>query len=1068
MDKGYSVKGPMDTKLWMHVEKQLDPNTICVLEIDLHHLPNSKGFLDNGKKIQNIKGIEFSTTFEWDNIQKAFPLLMDPFSKIDIVDLGHRKFRLVDSIKRHLSIETKIYLKAVLGDKHCSILLRPHCLEESRCTLNDKETTLDLKRLGNLDREKLLDLLRDSTPHFSIKLRRGPLKHTNLVKLFPKFLDLSIKNTPSLSRLVKLPMNGNSFNDMASKLFEVSKEEIGKLSITTKTSAEICEMKDFLLSTDSHTLVSLIVNNIHHNTITSVEDIYSLIKIFKYFKCINDPKLIELIKGFSAKKDKLETDSEEFLVCLRDQYGIHPQNLLELFKVCLKKISIFKDPSMGKISNDFAVLYLEFSSILLDLMIGVGMTTLEREEFENFLSVLKAINQNNKSHEAKISFLTEYCEQALYMLPPSELDYTKDGVISLFKGIGKLLSGFDPLAPWHLFTNVFDAIPDFIDASKAFIKARKITDSKTTTSSLAFQYLFILRRIVESSTIKFFPDIENGALKIQDRELFNQAFFVRGYVELLSNILESPDLSKHVIIECLMTLDKIACANQSITKKSHEKKLFELAPTDQTELLNLIYKVLGKFQEHKDEHVQDIFRNLQCKPRKSHVPKTNGHRVSVDRRSGSNPSSPTLFYKAAQVMGFEPIEWRIAKEVASSLKNDDTFQLKLPTYVPLYAKNRIDTKARPIEAHIEEFKNNPKQKVMLFSGVKGSGKSFISKFITWQELMSYNPDDENDWLFVYVSPEDARTRLKDFSSNKDEQKRLKNKKIIWIIDGYDERNEGKAQLELRNYYVTNHMRRRENWKLLIVSRTGFCEDSYFEPEEKDKELVCLDFLSPIEDAGECYKRFLTKNNGLLQAEDFSDIVNKLYRGPEGIGDEMVEIIGNPLLLSALIYTLPTILEDLKIDYPTYNILDVIKTEKAEKHVEIMNSLKEKLHEVFAIVCAWRQTFKSMRAGDNTTTVTAEECINYSIQIAKAFKLKEYTADPKFIVNYGINVLHYDATKEALLRTSCLHMKGGTWKFFSESYFEFFLNLSQNPEAVNRLLTYLKTNKYDYKHGGFSS
>lgn len=1064
MDKGYSVKGPMDTKLWMHVEKQLDANTICVLEVDLHNLPNSKGFLLNGKKIKKIKGIEFSTTFEWTNIQKAFSLLTDPFSKIDIVDLGHRKFRLVDSMKRHVSIVTHIYLKAIFENQHCRILLRPHCLEKSQCTLEDKKATLDLKRLGNLDREKLLDLLKDATSHFCIKVRQTPLNHRPLVKLFPQALDLSIKNTPSLTRLVKLPMNGISFNEMAYKLFEVSKEEIEKSSITKKTSEEICEMKDFLMSTESHTLVSLIVNNIHQNTITNVEDIYSLIKIFKYFKCINDPKLIEIIKGFSTKNERLDADSEEFLDCLKDQYGIHPQNLLELFKVCLDKISIFKDSSISKMSNDFVVLYLEFSSILLDLMISVGMTTLEKNEFDKFLSVLKALNQNKK-HDAKITFLTSYCEQALYMLPPSELDYAKDGVISLFKGIGKLLSGFDPMAPWHLFTNIFDAIPDFSEASKAFIKARKITDNKNSTSSLAFQYLFILRRLVESSTIKFFPDIENGDLKIQDHELFNQAFFVRGYVELLSGILESPDLSKYVIIDSLKTLDKIALANQNITKKSHEKKLFELAPADQTELLNYIYKILIKFQEHKDEHVQDVFRHLECKPP---VPKTNGHRLSIDRRSGSNPATPTLFYKASQLMGFEPIEWRIAKEVASSLRNDNTFQLKLPTYVPLYAKNRIDTEARPIEVHIEEFKNNPKQKVMLFSGVKGSGKSFVSKYITWQELMSYNPDDENDWLFVYVSPEDERTRLKDFSSNKDEQKRLKNKKIIWIIDGYDERNEGKAQLELRNYYVTNHMRRRENWKLLIVSRTGFCDDSYFEPEEKDKELVCLEFLSPIKKATECYGRFLTKNKGFLKEEDFSDIVNKLYRGPEGIDDEMVEIVGNPLLLSALIYTLPTILEDLKILYPSYNILDVIKTEKAEKHVEIKNALKEKLHEVFAIVCAWRQTFKSMRAGDSTTTVTAEDCINYSIQIAKAFKTKEYTVDPKFIINYGINVLHYDATKEALLRTSCLHMKGGTWKFFSEAYFEFFLNLGQNPEALNRLLHYIAINKYDYKHGGFSS
>lgn len=384
---------------------------------------------------------------------------------------------------------------------------------------------------------------------------------------------------------------------------------------------------------------------------------------------------------------------------------------------------------------------------------------------------------------------------------------------------------------------------------------------------------------------------------------------------------------------------------------------------------------------------------------------------------------PSAFFEKAYLNN-QPLDWRFRR----LLSDDVYFQSELPYYQSLICSDRLFSPVNIIEDVIFEFLEKKDVSCLLLTGPPGSGKSFFAKKFTWDLLNTYN---EESYLPIFVPLADFNSRqltecfvdvaLKKYGIGKEKSAipdRLREQKILWICDGYDEI----AFENVKNIYRTNGFQNWPHSKFLFTSREGYFDPSYFKDSKENLEHFKIHPFTY-----EAFKDYILTSEfeGKFELSDLNLFLNN--------GFDFNKIGFNPFVLKVLLHALP-------------------KLVKTKNHIDDMLS---KIYEIIAGATIIRAFQKNQISSD---TIKLESLLNYYVKIAKAISddgksLKGFTLKE---VCSAFKEIAFQDKEERIFRNACLVCSNGFWHFAERDLYAYFLDLSKNENLKKNLFQQLKS------------
>ncbi|CAG8490680.1 44440_t:CDS:1 [Gigaspora margarita] len=372
------------------------------------------------------------------------------------------------------------------------------------------------------------------------------------------------------------------------------------------------------------------------------------------------------------------------------------------------------------------------------------------------------------------------------------------------------------------------------------------------------------------------------------------------------------------------------------------------------------------------------------------------------------------------------------------------------------AKELLDLKAKEVlETAVNNLLTSKRKKVLLLLGSGGTGKSTFNRYLArrLRELVK-NDMTQSIPLFIALAPlEGLINKNQDFieaylqekgNLSSDQIKELRNRKFVFILDGYDEIAERE-----RHCYDSNMFTEWKNAKIIISCRPEYLNEGSgerFWPKENGKkgfqELTLTPFSwAEIEQYIKNYVNYSKKNGShLLWDED-------RYIQEIKVITQIEELVCNPVLLKITL----TILPDLRISGTSQINRIVLYDEFIKKWFE---RAKERLKKI-QLKHKEREEFNRLNE---------EGFTNHCLQFGKEFAFKMFMDNNKVVVDYDpINekiasdwerFLGNTDLKLLLIRFSMpLFRRGNQYWFFHKSLRDYLISctllvsLKDTPQAT---------------------
>ncbi|KAF9903748.1 hypothetical protein EC991_003396 [Linnemannia zychae] len=291
------------------------------------------------------------------------------------------------------------------------------------------------------------------------------------------------------------------------------------------------------------------------------------------------------------------------------------------------------------------------------------------------------------------------------------------------------------------------------------------------------------------------------------------------------------------------------------------------------------------------------------------------------------PKDAASFQSAYPLMSRMPMPKSSAllKRVELDVKFDVDYlrdlRLSIPkpaVYIPPQAKASLkapDKETFPLMTSVKDFLESERQ-VMLILGDSGSGKSTFNRHLERDLWTSYNPDDEDEPIPLFInlaSIEDPEQdlvakelrRLPNITESKIKELR-ESRRFILICDGYDETK------SRSNLYIKNQLNEEGFWRAKMVitcrsTRVGVDYDIIFRPLLSDtyhdqttdlfQEAVIAPFTSD-QIKGYIDQYVLIVNRPQWNAQVYHDMLNGI--------PSLKGLVKNPFLLTIALEAMPTL------------------------------------------------------------------------------------------------------------------------------------------------------------------
>jgi hypothetical protein len=588
-----------------------------------------------------------------------------------------------------------------------------------------------------------------------------------------------------------------------------------------------------------------------------------------------------------------------------------------------------------------------------------------------------------------------------------------------------------------------------------------------------FYQLFPLKMVAERDPLALFTALHE--LEMNPHMLDpTYPLFIVGITHLIGEMCTQPITEVAIARKAVEMLTKIWKVNSS----SDDASCFNIHedPVIQSKLCAYIEKLLLRFigpsktMTLKKSVIEEGFQL------------TTANLIFEHSSLTPKPLSSELFTTA---LGLKmPLEW----EFRQLIMDDRNFQMEFPHYIVLSGSTSLFSPKQPVESAILEFLQSSTQ-VMLITGPLGSGKSFFSKKCAWEYLNGYDSGDSESYLPIFIplarfSPKMISVGLIDNVSERYEIRDLQNligqlrgKKILWMLDGYDELSMKTGRQEL-NTYLTNQLQEWPNSKMMVTCRGGFCHSEMFKLQ-KDNGLIEFKLNFSF---GEIMRNHLDdlktwaglKEGALWKPHKYKDVFAAL----QNIGFNLEGMIQIPFLYKAILIALPCIekefQERLGIDSDIRKWLEMQKK-------DVVRALED------AIACARIVRLLQKNRGNlYTYMLKIDDVLNYCMQIAWAMAffgkslqgLTVSEAQAASVLNrFNPSLLGYKTLEEAItdpfimqkvnvsleeeLRTSCCVFDDGNWHFSNDRLLMYYIDLSRDEARLQELKRRIENDSYGF-------
>ncbi|CAG8541230.1 8218_t:CDS:2, partial [Racocetra fulgida] len=360
------------------------------------------------------------------------------------------------------------------------------------------------------------------------------------------------------------------------------------------------------------------------------------------------------------------------------------------------------------------------------------------------------------------------------------------------------------------------------------------------------------------------------------------------------------------------------------------------------------------------------------------------------------------------------------KVLEKASKNEENFEKT--------AKELLNLKAKEVlETAVNNLLTLRRKRVLLILGSGGTGKSTFNRYLARLLWEKYQQDMTQPIpLFIALAPlEKFINQNLDFIAAYLQEKgnlspvqinELRNRKFVFILDGYDEIAERD-----RHCYNSNMFSEWKNAKIIISCRPEYLnqgDEEMFWPKENGKrgfqELTLTPFSrAEVEQYIKNYVRYFKKSNSLLwDADEFIRSINKI--------PQLEDLVCNPILLKITLTVLPGIFIDREttsqINQINRKVLyDEFLKKWFERAQNRLNNIQLKPEE--------RKEF------DHLNNDFTEHCL----QFGKEFAFKMFIDNNKVVVNRSLEKLEDTNVKCRLMRFSMpLIRRGNQYWFFHKS------------------------------------
>ncbi|CAG8789319.1 45433_t:CDS:2, partial [Gigaspora margarita] len=310
------------------------------------------------------------------------------------------------------------------------------------------------------------------------------------------------------------------------------------------------------------------------------------------------------------------------------------------------------------------------------------------------------------------------------------------------------------------------------------------------------------------------------------------------------------------------------------------------------------------------------------------------------------------------------------------------------------AKELLTLKAKEVlETAINKLLNLKRKKVLLLLGSGGTGKSTFNHHLARQLWNQYNQQEITQPipLFIALAPLKALiNQNKDFieaylqqagNLTKDEINKLRERKFVFILDGYDEISERERQC-----YNSNLFSEWKNAKIIISCRPEYLDKGYeerfwpIENGERGFQELTLTPFSEIEIEQYIRKYFeysKTKGSPLPSNADADTYLQQIKDMPQ-----VKDLVSNPILLKITLAVLP----NLPVIASQINRI-MLYDEFIKKWFERAQNRLQKIQ----LKPKEQEEFDRLRNKDDFY----KECLQFS----KEFAFKMFTDNNEVIVSY---------------------------------------------------------------------
>ena len=550
--------------------------------------------------------------------------------------------------------------------------------------------------------------------------------------------------------------------------------------------------------------------------------------------------------------------------------------------------------------------YFKAMVALLNAMVSKEVDQLRKEtQYDPYYEAIS--DDKFTSHaDLEIAYLARVAVQELALIKNDET--TQKSFLRrswhVAKGLAVIADAIDPKQPWKALKAI-EAIPEFAEAFDFHTGKKKW-----------YGHLCVLRQRFRIRPEELIWAI---ALKTDDEEVWktlewDNPIFVRGFIDILWELLSQPTLDPNVGNSAIDVLEKLWHVNQDNGKKHRFRNLFSHQETHYKKpLCDHITQLLLNCTLHSSPSIQKR-ANLSIETLKAEKAALPKFAIPFDSQHFPN----ALFLKA--LASAAPTHTAL-KYVVKYLQNDDQVKRDQDLFVAPEVKEQLTSPPEPFKGHWEAFKKSGKR-AMVIQAEPGYGKSLLAKLLALWRAQEYSKTEPPIFYFPLQRFQDPSTHLiteglRRYGINSEEQlSKLESEEFICACDAFDERyfDGDKPKLLLTNI---DELNRFSKARFVFLYRRNFVNPSYFDPPPGQGSAVKL-LLAPFRKEklyfyAWNYLQALQKNNRKSEwpIDQFVKALDVLCEFEMTTGNghlEKTKVISNPFYLAITIELLPFILK----------------------------------------------------------------------------------------------------------------------------------------------------------------